>query len=68
MRAEKIDSGLQARTWSFNRQAETPARQFALITDGTAIGETDGSRFDVTAPSVLWLGRGRRDGISRRGE
>jgi AraC-like DNA-binding protein len=59
IRAEPIESGLQARTWSFNRQGEDAARQIVLLTDGIAEAETEDTAYPVAGPAVLWLGNGR---------
>lgn len=56
MRAERIDSSLHSRFWSFNREAGSPARQLVLLTDGLGEAETDGERFAIAAPAILWLG------------
>jgi AraC family transcriptional activator of pobA len=56
MRAERIESSLQPRSWSFNRPSDAVARQFVLLTDGTAEAEVEATRFTLSAPSVLWLG------------
>lgn len=56
MRAERIDSSLHPRSWSFNRQAETVARQIVMISDGSAEAEIGGERLALSAPAVLWLG------------
>lgn len=58
MRVERIEPGLHARTWSFNRHGE-PARQFALLTDGSGEAETDEGRFALAALTLLWIGDGR---------
>lgn len=56
MRAERIESSLQPRSWSFNRPSEAASRQLLLLTDGTAEAEVENARFTMTAPAVLWLG------------
>src|SRR5690606_24196230 len=56
VKADRIESGLQARTWSFNRQPETLARQIVLLTDGDGECESGKERFHIAAPAVLWLG------------
>ena len=56
MRAERIESSLQPRSWSFNRPAEAPARQLLLLTDGTGEAEVEETRFSLSAPGLLWLG------------
>ncbi|MBX3578731.1 MAG: helix-turn-helix domain-containing protein [Rhizobiaceae bacterium] len=60
MRAERIESGLQARAWSFNREADHPVRHFVLLTDGIGGCETEGTRLDLAAPTILWLGGMKR--------
>lgn len=59
MKAERIDSGLHPKVWSFNRTPDSVARQVALLTDGSGEAEVDGERFVLAAPAVLWLGNGR---------
>jgi AraC-like DNA-binding protein len=56
MRIEPIESGLQARTWSFNRPGQAPARQLVLLTDGNGEVEAGEGRFVLDAPAVVWLG------------
>ncbi|WP_051473361.1 MULTISPECIES: hypothetical protein [unclassified Aminobacter] len=56
MKAERVESSLHPRSWSFNRQPDSSGRQFLLLTDGSAEAETEGSRFTITAPACLWLG------------
>jgi AraC family transcriptional regulator, transcriptional activator of pobA len=56
MKAERIDSSLHPRSWSFNRQPESVARQFVLLTDGAGEAEADSGRFPIAAPAILWLG------------
>lgn len=56
MRAERIESSLHSRIWSFNRQAEAMARQLVLLTDGAGEAEVEGVRFAIAAPAVAWLG------------
>lgn len=56
MRAERIESSLQPRSWTFNRQSESLARQFLLLTDGAGEAEVENGRFALAAPAVLWLG------------
>ncbi len=56
MRAEGIASSLHSRSWSFNRQAGSMARQIVLVTDGAVEAESGGERFGMSAPGLLWLG------------
>ena len=56
MRTERIESGLQPRTWSFNRPGQTPARQLVLLTDGNGEVEAGEGRFAPDAPAIVWLG------------
>jgi AraC family transcriptional regulator, transcriptional activator of pobA len=56
VKAERIDSSLHPRLWSFNRGAEGAARQVVLLTDGLGEAETDGERFAIVAPAIMWLG------------
>lgn len=56
MKAERVESSLHPRSWSFNRQPDSSGRQFLLLTDGSAEAETEGSRFSIAAPACLWLG------------
>lgn len=57
MKAERIESGLQSRTWSFNRPGGTPARQLVLLTEGEGEVEVGEGRFPLSAPVIVWLGR-----------
>ena len=59
IRAERIESGLQARHWSLNREAAAAARQIILLADGEGEAETDGIAYPVSAPAILWLGSAR---------
>ena len=59
IRAERIESSLQARYWSFNRDGEAGARQIVLMTDGSAEAETDAGVYPVAGPALLWLGDSR---------
>jgi len=56
VKAERIDSGLQQRIWSYNRQPEALARQIVLLTDGQGEAGSGDERFTITAPAVMWLG------------
>lgn len=56
MKAERIDSSLHPRIWSFNRDAGGLARQLVLLTDGFGEAEAGGERFSIVAPAVMWLG------------
>ncbi|MCO5162059.1 MAG: AraC family transcriptional regulator [Mesorhizobium sp.] len=56
MKTERIESGLQPRTWSFNRPGQTPARQLVLFTEGNGEVETKDGRFVLNAPAIVWLG------------
>lgn len=56
MKAERIESSLHPRSWSFNRQEENAARQLVLLTDGAGEAEAAGTRFPLSAPAILWLG------------
>lgn len=56
MKAERIDSSLHPRSWSFNRQSESLARQIVLLTDGAGEAEGAGTRYPIAAPAILWLG------------
>ena len=56
MKAERIESSLQRRVWSFNRRAETVERQILLLTDGAAEAETGQERLAMQAPALLWAG------------
>lgn len=55
MKAEKIESSLHPRSWTFNRQPENSARQMVVLTDGAGQVETAASSFSIIAPAVLWL-------------
>lgn len=55
MKAEKIESSLHPRSWTFNRQPENSARQMVVLTDGAGQVETAASSFAIIAPAVLWL-------------
>lgn len=55
MKAEKIESSLHPRSWTFNRQPENSARQLVVLTDGAGQVETAASSFAIIAPAVLWL-------------
>lgn len=57
VKAERIDSSLHPRSWSFNRNPENLARQFLLLLDGSAEAEIGAERLAITAPAVLWLGK-----------
>ncbi len=59
IRAERIESGLQARHWSLNREADAVARQVVLLVDGEGEAEADGAAYPVAGPAILWLGNGR---------
>ncbi|WP_436638194.1 helix-turn-helix transcriptional regulator [Microbaculum sp. FT89] len=59
IRAERIESGLQARHWSLNREAAAAARQIVLLADGEGEAETDGTAYPFSAPAILWLGNAR---------
>jgi hypothetical protein len=54
--AERFDSSLHRRSWSFNRQPEAAHRQLVLLTDGAGEAEIDGRRLAIGAPAVAWLG------------
>ncbi len=56
MKAERIESSLHARSWSFNRQPGTHARQIVLATDGVVEAESGDERFAIAAPGLVWLG------------
>ncbi len=56
MKAERIESGLQPRTWSYNRAGQAPARQLVLIAEGAGEIETASDRIALGAPAVAWLG------------
>lgn len=56
MKAERIESGLQPRVWSFNRSADSTARQIVLLTDGAGEAEAGATRLSVSAPALVWLG------------
>jgi len=56
MKAERIDSSLHPRIWSFNRQPDSLSRQIAILTDGAGEAEAAGERFSLAAPALLWLG------------
>lgn len=56
MRAERIESSLHPRYWSFNRQREGLARQVVFLTDGAGEAEAGGERFAISAPAIMWLG------------
>jgi AraC family transcriptional activator of pobA len=58
MRVERIEPGLHARSWSFNRHGEA-ARQFVLVSDGAGEAEAGDDRFAIAAPALLWLGSAR---------
>jgi AraC-like DNA-binding protein len=54
--AERVESSLHARRWSFNREASRETRQIVVLTDGTAEAETNRTPYALVAPAVLWLG------------
>lgn len=56
MNVERIESGLQSRSWSFNRPGQAPSRQLVLLLDGGGEAEVDGERHVLSGPAVLWLG------------
>ncbi|MEX2372831.1 MAG: hypothetical protein WD800_03435, partial [Dehalococcoidia bacterium] len=56
MKAERIDSSLHARSWSFNREPGALARQIVLMTDGAVEADSGGNRFAIVAPALVWLG------------
>lgn len=56
MEAERIDSSLRARSWSFNREPGALARRIVLMTDGAVEAESGGNRFAIVAPALVWLG------------
>jgi len=56
IRAERIESSLHARRWSFNREPSRETRQIVVLTDGTAEAESNQAPFALVAPAVLWLG------------
>lgn len=56
MKTERIESGLQPRTWSFNRPGQTPARQLVLLMEGNGEVEAGDRRFALNAPAIVWLG------------
>lgn len=56
MKAERIESSLQRRAWSFNRQADAVERQIVLLTDGAAEADTGKQRLAMQAPALLWAG------------
>lgn len=59
MRAERIESSLHPRSWSFNRQAENAARQLVLLTDGAGEAEAGETRLAIAAPAAVWVGDGK---------
>ncbi|MGE0503372.1 MAG: helix-turn-helix transcriptional regulator [Rhizobiaceae bacterium] len=56
MKAERIESALFPRSWSFNRESDEPARQAVLVTDGTGEAEVGRQRFAIEGPALAWLG------------
>jgi AraC-like DNA-binding protein len=56
VKAERVDSNLQRRVWSFNRQADTAERQIFLLTDGAAEVEAGKERHALQAPALMWAG------------
>lgn len=56
MKAERIESSLQRRSWSFNRQGDTAERQMVLLTDGSGEAAAGEDRLAIEAPALLWLG------------
>ncbi len=56
MKAERIESSLQPRTWSFNRPHEAADRQIVVLTDGAGETESGDERHAIAAPALLWLG------------
>ena len=56
MRAERIESSLHARSWSFNREPGALERRIVLMTDGAVEAESGGDRFAIAAPALVWLG------------
>jgi AraC family transcriptional regulator, transcriptional activator of pobA len=59
IKVERIESGLQARHWSFNRDAAVAARQIILLVDGDGEAETDPETYPFSGPAILWLGDSR---------
>ncbi len=56
MHTERIESSLQARSWSFNRRREDASRQLVMLLDGAGEAETDRERHLIVAPALMWLG------------
>lgn len=56
MKAERVESSLHPRIWSFNRQADSSGRQFLLLTDGDGEAESEQHRFSIAAPACVWIG------------
>lgn len=56
MKAERIESSLQKRVWSFNRAADATERQIVLLTDGSGEAEAGRERLALEAPALLWAG------------
>ncbi len=59
IKVERIESGLQARHWSFTRDAAVAARQIILLVDGDGEAETDPETYPFSGPAILWLGDSR---------
>lgn len=55
MKAERIESSLHPRIWSFNRQG-VPQRQLALLTDGAGEVEAGAERFSAEGPAFILVG------------
>jgi len=56
MKSDRIESSLQPRVWSFNRNADSTARQLVYLTDGAGEAEAGAARLPIVAPALAWLG------------
>lgn len=56
MKAERIESGLQRRSWSINRPDQEVARHVVFLLEGAGEAETENRSLHIEGPAVLWLG------------
>lgn len=56
MKAERVESSLYPRFWSFNREENALMRQIVVLTDGSGEVELGERRMALEAPALLWLG------------
>lgn len=56
MKAERVDTALQPRSWSLGRAGQDAARHVVLLLDGTGEADSGDQHIALSAPVVLWLG------------